>query len=528
LPFYAEHFVTALLSEPVGAHATITSSLDLALQRKLESHVASHVDRRRTHGIANASALLLDHRSMAVVAAVGSADFQDAAIAGQVDGTRARRSPGSTLKPFLYGLAVDKGLIHPMTLLEDAPRRYASYAPENFDRGFMGPVFAQDALIYSRNVPAIDLLNRVGLDGFHRLLSDSGIERLERAEHYGLAMILGGLELTMEELVAMYAALPGGGVMRDLVRTANAEAPRPGTRILSAESAFLVLDMLGRNPRPDGLQLDAYRRGPAIAWKTGTSYAFRDAWTVGVFGPWVLAVWVGNFDGSANAAFVGRQAAAPLFFAIVDDLASDVDESYAAFEPGPGLNVAKVDVCAGTGDLPGRYCPRTMKSWFVPGVSPIRVSNIHRAVRIDTGTGLRSCRYDRETTQEAVYEFWPSDIAKLFLAAGIAVRRPPPWAPGCDADLREGSGTPPRIASLSPHLTYVLRADRIDEERLPLAAAADADADWLYWFVDDRYVGKVRSGEPLLWPPGSGTHDILVVDDLGRSDSMRVSVEVRR
>jgi penicillin-binding protein 1C len=121
-----------------------------------------------------------------------------------------------------------------MSLLEDAPRRYASYAPENFDRGFMGPVFAQDALIYSRNVPAIELLNRVGLDDFHRLLSDGGIERLESAEHYGLAMILGGLELTMEELVAMYAALPGGGVMRDLVRTANAEPPRAGTRILSA------------------------------------------------------------------------------------------------------------------------------------------------------------------------------------------------------------------------------------------------------------------------------------------------------
>ncbi len=528
LPFHAEHFVTALLAGRAGDSGTLTSTLDLALQQKLESHVASHVDRRRMHGIANASVLLIDHRNMAVVASVGSADFHDAAIAGQVDGTRARRSPGSTLKPFLYGLAIDQGLIHPMSLLEDAPRRYASYAPENFDRGFMGPVFAQDALVYSRNVPAIELLNRVGLDAFHGLLGNGGIEGLEDAEYYGLAMILGGLELSMEELVAMYAALPGGGIMRDLVRTANAEVPQAGSRILSAESAFLVLDMLSRNPRPDGLRLSGYRRHPAIAWKTGTSYAFRDAWTVGVFGPWVLAVWVGNFDGSANAAFVGRQAAAPLFFAVADDLAAELDDTYATFAPAPGLNVVKVDVCASTGDLPGRYCPRTTKSWFVPGVSPIRVSNIHRAVRIDTATGFRSCRFDPQTTQEAVYEFWPSDIAKLFLAAGIAVRRPPPWAPECEPGLRAGTGIAPRISSLSPHLRYVLRAERIDEERLPLAAASDADAEWLYWFVDDRYVGKAPSGESLLWPPGSGLHDVLVVDDLGRSDFMRVSVEVRR
>ncbi|HEX5787008.1 MAG TPA: penicillin-binding protein 1C, partial [Woeseiaceae bacterium] len=466
LPFEAAHFVTTLLAEPDGDGdgGTVTSTLDLSLQRRLESHVANHVGLRRTHGVTNASAMLLDHRSMAVLAAVGSADFHDAAIAGQVDGTSARRSPGSTLKPFLYGLAIDRGLVHPMTLLEDAPRRYASYAPENFDRGFMGPVFAQDALIYSRNVPAIELLNRLGLDAFHGLLADGGVADLQSAEHYGLAMILGGLEMSMEELVALYAALPGGGIVREPVRTADAESA-DGSRILSAESAFLVLDMLARNPRPDGLPLGTQRQRPAVAWKTGTSYGFRDAWTVGVVGPWVLAVWVGNFDGSANAAFVGRQAAAPLFFAIVDDLADDLaaglDDSYGKFEPAPGLNVVKVDVCASTGDLPGRYCPGTTESWFVPGVSPIAVSDVHRAVRIDTATGLRSCSVDPRTTREAVYEFWPSDIASLFRAAGIAVRRPPPWAPECELGLRAATGAAPRISSLSPHLGYVLRPDRL-------------------------------------------------------------------
>ena len=162
-------------------------------------------------------------------------------------------------------------------------------------------------------------------------------------------------------------------------------------RLLSREASYLVLDMLRHNRRPDALGLEQRNLQGAIAWKTGTSYAHRDAWSIGVVGPYVLAVWIGNFDGAGNPEFVGRTAAAPLFFAVADALPRRATGEFRVARPAVDLNLKKVDVCAATGDLPGRHCPRVVRSWFIPGVSPIRVSTVHRAVRIDNRTGLRAC-----------------------------------------------------------------------------------------------------------------------------------------
>ena len=165
LPSRAPHFVRDHVAKDGRVH--VRTTLDLDLQSLVEARLADHVELRRRDGITNAAAMLVEIRGMEVRAQVGSAGFFDEAIAGQVNGARARRSPGSTLKPLLYALALDGGLIHPMTLLEDAPRRYAAYTPENFDRGFMGPVFARDALIHSRNVPAVGLLADLGVERTH-------------------------------------------------------------------------------------------------------------------------------------------------------------------------------------------------------------------------------------------------------------------------------------------------------------------------------------------------------------------------
>lgn len=524
LPSFAPHFARDVAAGDLPRSVLRRATLDLSMQRTLESHIEDYVDRRRQDGINNASAMLIDFRTMEVLAAVGSSDFFDDRIGGQVNGMRAKRSPGSTLKPFLYGLAIDGGLIHPKTLLKDAPRRFAAYAPENFDRGFMGPVMAQDALIYSRNVPAIDLLSRIGHDNFHNFLLAGEVSRLRDADHYGLALILGGIELTMEELVRLYAMLANGGQLKPLVKTINNDQIVASKRLLSPEASFLVLDMLRQNPRPDALFMNSNTGRAAVAWKTGTSYAFRDAWTVGVVGPYVLAVWIGNFDGSSNAEFIGRQAAAPLFFAISDALASRIPESYANMQPSQGMNLRKIDVCASTGDLPGKYCPRTEESWFVPGVSPIKVSSVHRPVYIDIETGMRACSFDSERTRKEVFEFWPSDILRVYQAAGIAIRKPPHWSPACPLEFLASTGLPPKITSLSESVVYYMRSDRLAEERLPLIATTDADASWLYWFVDDKFVGKSRNSDPLMWNPITGIHNVLAVDDLGRSDSQQLSV----
>ena len=517
LPFEAPHFVRQL--DAAGRPGRVETTLDLDLQRALQTRVSSYIGRKRALGINNASAMLVDTRTMQVVASLGSADFFDKDIQGQVDGTRAKRSPGSTLKPFVYGMAIDAGLIHPASLMKDAPRRFAAYTPENFDRGFMGPVSATDALIYSRNVPAIELLSRVGHQQFHSFLEAARVHDLADADYYGLAMVLGGIELTMEDVVRLYAMLANGGTLMALKRTPDQASPA-GRRLLSPEASFLVLDMLRQNPRPDSLLVATKR--PPVAWKTGTSYAFRDAWSVGLVGHYALAVWVGNFDGSGNPELVGRQAAAPLFFSIADGLLADDPGLRTATEPPPELNLVKVEVCAGTGDLAGRHCPRTRKSWFIPGVSPIRVSDVHRAVRVDVSTGLRSCEQDDSQTRVEVFEFWPTDIGALFRKAGLVIRRPPPWSPGCNLNLLAGSGNPPKIRSLSDKLSYRLRPGERNE--LPLTAVADADVSSLFWFANDNYLGRTAADEALIWAPGTGKHRVLAVDDLGRSDSIDISV----
>lgn len=200
LPFRAPHAAAMLLADRTLAPAgnVLHSTLDLKLQQTLERQIQSHVARERRLGIANASAMLLDTRDMSVRALVGSADFFDTTIDGQVNGAQARRSPGSTLKPFIYGLALDQGLLHPLTVLKDAPTAFGPFTPENFDGRFAGPIPAREALIKSRNVPAVAVSARLAQPTLYQFLRNAGVARMQSEKHYGLGLALGGGEVTME------------------------------------------------------------------------------------------------------------------------------------------------------------------------------------------------------------------------------------------------------------------------------------------------------------------------------------------
>lgn len=525
LPFRAPHFADTVVQRHPQAKR-LQTTLDLPLQQLAQRTVSDYVAERRTNGIRNAAIMIVDTRDASVRAMVGSADFYNDKIDGQVNGTTAKRSPGSALKPFIYGLALDQGLIHPMTLLKDSPTRYGAYTPENFDRGFMGPVFAQDALVYSRNLPALSLAAQLDKPDFYRFLQQAGVSDLQPRGFYGLAIALGGEEVTMEEMETLYAALAHGGKERPLAYLESQARPRPGKRLLSPEASFITLDMLAHNPRPDAPALPPGSSRPWLPWKTGTSYAFRDAWSVGLIGPYAVAVWVGNFDGAGNPSFVGRRAAAPLFFRLADRLRARLPP-LRRFRPSPAdLNVRRVEVCATTGDLPGRYCPQISKAWFIPGVSPIKVSDVYRPVQIDTATGRRACPGSNAATRTEIYEFWPSDLLALFRAAGLPRRTPPPFDGGCSLTDTAATGSPPRIVSPQPTVTYGLRPQRLADEQLPFRAIADADAKELYWFVDGSFVGRGKPSQPLFWQPRPGRFEIRVVDDLGRADSLTMRVRL--
>lgn len=514
LPFLAPHFTDQVLQTGSGERE-IRTTLDRRMQDTLERAVRQYVARHREAGLVNASAMLVDARSRSVRALVGSADYFDAGISGQVNGTRAKRSPGSTLKPFIYALAIDQGRLHPHSMLRDAPTAFGPFSPENFDGRFVGPVSAQDALVRSRNVPAVAVAARLSQPTLYGFLKTAGISRLASESHYGLALTLGGGELSMEELAGLYAMLANGGQHAPLRDREDTPDPAP-LRLLSDEAAFVTLDMLRQNPRPDSGAPDP--RG--VAWKTGTSWGFRDAWTAGVFDGHVLIVWLGHFDGHGDPALVGVRAAAPLFFQIVDSLRG---QRLLPPQPPavPPAGLRKVAVCAESGDLPNAWCPRTVDTWFIPGKSPIRLSTLHRPVYI-AADGRAVCGPGPGVRTE-VHAFWSSDMLRLFREAGMPRVAPPPL-PDCGEGDPDDEEAGPHIASPLRGVTYSLRLSR----PVPLALRArHRQQGPLYWFADDSLLGRSAPDEALAWtPPQPGSYTLRVVDAQGRADSRTLQVEL--
>ena len=524
LPFEAPHFTSLVLAGQTRHQTTpiIKTTLDLHQQHLIERILQGYVREHERIGIHNASALLVDTRDMGVRAMIGSVQFSDTSIQGQVNGTLAKRSPGSALKPFIYALGIDQGLIHPLTMLKDAPTSFGPYSPENFDGRFVGPLSATEALIRSRNVPAVALCARLAQPSLYQFLRDAGISHMASEQHYGLSLALGGGEVTMEEMASLYATLANGGMLHPL-RHRQTDRATLGTQMLSEQAAFITTTMLRQNPRPDD-QIMRATAGVHVAWKTGTSWGFRDAWTVGIFGHYVLVVWVGNFDSTSNPAFVGVQAAAPLFFRISDALqVAEGDMTDLTLRPPPG--VTQVAVCAASGDLPNAECPRTAMTWYIPGKSPIRISDVHRRVWYDIRTGAEACPpYDADYVRSDVFEFWPSDILKLFAEAGMP-RRQPPAPANCQQET--AAGRPPHIESPRSNMTYTLRAARAASQTIPLAATTDGEVRAVHWFVDDAYVGTSGPEATVNWSPGhSGEFTVRAVDDRGRADSRALRVAV--
>ena len=522
LPFLAPHLTDMLLAQTPAGVTEVRTTVDLRMQRTLERVIQAYIRAHADTGIRNASAMLVDAQTMEVRAVVGSADYRDASIEGQVNGTQAKRSPGSTLKPFIYALALDQGLLHPKTMLKDAPTAFGPYTPENFDHRFAGPLSAQEALIRSRNVPAVAVAAKLSKPGLYDFMRLAGVQKLQSESHYGLALVLGGGEVTPEELAGLYGTLANGGIAQPLRYTEPAPDERPAQplRLLSEEASFITLDMLRQTPRPD----TTLPARPAIAWKTGTSWGFRDAWTAGVFGRHVLVVWVGNFDGSGNPALVGVDAAAPLFLRMVDALRAErLDPGEVAVtQP---ANLRQVEVCAATGGLPDALCPVRTRTWFIAGKSPIQVSNLHRAVWVDETTGKVVCGPQPNARQQVV-EQWGSDMRRLFRQAGLPRASVP--ADGCEQKDAGAPEAAPLISSPLRGVRHTLRVAR--PEPLVLRAEAAAGTQTLYWFADDALVGRAAPGEGIAWMPDlaeSGRRYVLrVVDDQGRAESREVIVDI--
>ena len=521
-PHEAPHLCRRLLQ--ADSAREIVSTLDLAMQQHLERGISAHLQHTRDEGIVNACALLVHAPTREVLAYVGSADYADRDICGMVDGLRARRSPGSTLKPFVYGLALDQGLIHPRSLLNDGPMGFNDYNPENFEGEFLGPIHANDALVRSRNIPAVALTNRLGEGALYRFLQRGGADLPKPPGYYGLALALGGCGISPVQLAALYCGLADDGQPRPLVfarPSPRAAAPPPpdAAPLLSAAARFLVLDML-RGSADLGPEFGFARTDPGVAWKTGTSHGFRDAWAVGVRGDYVLLVWLGNFSGRGNNALVARHCAAPLLF----DLFTRLQLPLRTSPPPPG--VRQVDLCATSGELPGPWCQQTTAGWFIPGVSPIGLCQLHRNILVDGHSGKRVASDDgRPDLRHEIHEFWPPDMLELFRKAGLPRRVPPEPETGTDTLLGLDPGQAPVITSPLQGRIYQLDSDPAASV-IQLQARATPGVRRLYWFAGEAFLGSCAPAESLAWQAPPGDHHLRVLDDHGRGSD--TSLRVRR
>ncbi|MDJ0366859.1 penicillin-binding protein 1C [Hymenobacter sp. H14-R3] len=553
-PTLAPHLARRLVLAQPGT-ALIHSSLRPATQAKAEDLARNYVRRLATLGISQAAVLVVNNRTHAVEAYVGSVDFQDAGALGQVDGVRAVRSPGSTLKPLLYGLAFDRGLVTPKTVLPDVPTNFQGFRPENFDKHCQGEVTMERALTYSLNIPAVRVLSEVGVDKFTNTLRQADFRQVARdAPRLGLSTILGGCGATLEELTGLYSALANGGRWQELeLKTKQdkveiaADATELGKKptgatqpknpflifnskfLISEAAAYLLTDILAQRTRPD-LPLDAAasRHLPRIAWKTGTSYGRRDAWSIGYNQQYTIGVWVGNFNGQGSPALTGADVASPLLFNLFNALAYNGKSEW--FTPPASLDFRLV--CAETGLVPGENCPNQLLDYYLPGASGSQRCQHLREVLLSADGQYSYCRACAPTSgyRRELFPNLRPEVLAFREVHGLPARRLPPHNPACrlvrgaDAAGAVGPDAAPLLAITSPaaHAEYVLSAT--EKQQLLLSCAAASEVRQVYWYVNDQFLQAAPATGRVFFRPPPGEVKISCADDHGRTVEVRVLV----
>ena len=578
--FGAPHFVLGLVSGALGrlqpnlgaALATarpvarIVSTLDAELQRSAEAQVAATVDRLRGQSVSAASAIVVDNATGDVLAYVGSPDIFDVQHGGANDGVRAERQPGSTLKPFLYELAMEDLGFNPATRLPDVELHVpveggADYTPHDYDGRYRGPVRLREALGGSLNVPAVWTVARLGVAPLLERLHDLGFASLTHdAAYYGPALALGDGEVTLFELARAYATLARGGIDRPLRVASRVEgADRsgtmtldvdPGRRVMPRLFADLVTDILAdHGARAGSFGGDSVLDFPFdVAAKTGTSKGYRDNWAVGFTRAVTVAVWAGNFDGRPMTNVSGISGAGPLFHAVMDAAMlgrsrEPLTVAWTRSRPASGLagvevpatnDVERVEVCALSGDLAGPACPHRIAEWRpAASVDGAPVCAMHERIPIDRRNGLRAgpgCAAGAVT--DVVFERFPPELLAWASATGRPMA-PGDWSPECPGPLSSdddsgragGPDGPPRIDFPLAGSRFAIDPDRPrDAQRLDVHIVAPLRAREATLVVDGEPVARVPAPFEASWRLEAGEHELVAEVDGAKSAAVRVTV----
>jgi penicillin-binding protein 1C len=555
----APHLVQALVSgklDDLGAAranvADLTLTVDRGLQRTIEVLAQDTVQELRRRRASAAAAVVIENATGEVLAYLGSHDFEDAAGLGQNDGVLMQRQPGSSLKPFVYGLAMEKLGFTAATMIPDVETHFVTsdgdFAPNNYDGRFHGPVLLREALADSYNVPAVRTAAALGPERVLARLRDLGFSTLDRAaDDYGVALALGDGETRLLDLANAYATLARGGLWLPVraVKAATlagggplALAAPPSRQLLDPAVTVVLADILS----DDRARASSFGRGGAldlpfpVAAKTGTSKGFRDNVAVGFTREVTVAVWVGNFDGSPMEGVSGVSGAGPLFHGAM--LAAQALYPGASRAPlreqlapsdGPPLTVV-AEVCPLSGELRGPDCPHGHTELFpatgAGGGVPRSTCDMHVRVRIDRRNGLRAGKGCPESAvTEKVFEHPPADLAAWAKTAHRPVA-PTDYSPLCPAAPGEDDRAPARPAlSYPPDGAVFVWDPHIGARQSIVLRAQSTSPAALLFHVDDHPLSPKRGETSVEWPLSPGAHRIWVESGAARSEVSRIRVD---
>ncbi|MFH1743708.1 MAG: penicillin-binding transpeptidase domain-containing protein, partial [bacterium] len=480
----------------------IQMTLDADIQTMAE-RAAKRAVRKMEGKIDNAAAIVVDVETAEVLARVGSADFFNTPGGGQVDICRAPRSPGSTLKPFTYGLAMEDNRLYAYETLLDDTWDHGLYHPENFNFKYNGLISASYALRHSLNVPAVAVLQRIGVENLHGFLRQIGLTTLTHSpDHYGLGLTLGSCEVKLEELAAAYCMLANLGEYRPL-RIQKDLPIEKSVRNMSRGICLKLYEML-EQPLPAELHREAMQTvsvEPRVCWKTGTSWGLRDAWTFVFNRHYVVGVWMGNNDGRSSKRLVGAGAALPL----AGEIFRSLPQKSAPAWPEIGDDLREVRICAVSGLPASDWCLHTRKV-FLPRTQYLhRLCDMHYPARKDE---LNS------TDTQTIIERWPASAQNWDLANILS-----PVTPRT-VDHPEQMGRPKDLCVLEPsHESEYILTGELNGDRIRLRTSVDAQTE-LHWYVDDRYLGDSEPNRPLYIGLQTGAHRLTCMTQGGETQTI--------
>lgn len=517
-PNFAPHF-SRRMKQLYPAQPIIATHLKYNLQLEVEEIIQNYAKTLQFKDIKNVAVFIIDNNTHTVVAYVGSPDFYSVSTQGQVDGVKAIRSPGSTLKPMIYGLAFDKGLYTPRSVIADVPVDFDGYTPDNYDEHFHGQVALSDALAQSLNIPAVKLLHDIGVKTLTNTLDKLHFIQIQKdKDKLGLSTALGGCGVTLEELTGMYAVFANSGKYFAPSYIKNEDAAN-GIEILSPQANYMVAQILTQLRRSDlPNHSENVMNIPKIAWKTGTSYGRRDAWSIGFNNNFTVGVWCGNFDGKGVPDLNGADIATPLLLQLFNAINKQTDKDW--FKRPKDLQYRYV--CAESGDVPDDFCTDKIMALYIPGVSPNKKCTHLKKVWVSQDSSIIYCSACLPNSGyiEKWYPNYAPELLSYFEQTQLPYIKIPPHNPNCKKIFETQS---PKITKPVNGLTYFINQN--EKQELMLVAQAANDVQKISWYIDNKFIKTVNKNESVFITPAMGKIKISCTDDKGRNTDSWVLVK---